>query len=80
MLVDGSRSALMGFVDGLAREEGVDIGGMVDRGVQAGGQNGSDAVDLAQPGAVLVEQNGDLGGGSGLAPLKRHPPDQAVNL
>ena len=35
-----SPPALMGFVDGLARQEGVDIGGMVDRGVQAGGQNG----------------------------------------
>ena len=35
-----SPPALMGFVDGLARQEGIDIGGMVDRGVQAGGQNG----------------------------------------
>ena len=35
-----SPPALMGFVDGLAGQEGVNIGGMVDRGVQAGGQNG----------------------------------------
>ena len=31
---------LMGFVDGLARQEGVDIGSMLDRGVVSGGQNG----------------------------------------
>jgi general secretion pathway protein M len=30
----------MGFVDGLARQEGVEIGSMADRGVQSGGQNG----------------------------------------
>src|SRR5437016_938000 len=35
-----SPPALMGFVDGLARQEGLEIGGMTDRGVQAGGQNG----------------------------------------
>ena len=35
-----SPPALMGFVDGLARQEGIDIGGMADRGVQGGGQNG----------------------------------------
>lgn len=35
-----SPPALMGFVDGLARQEGLEIGGMTDRGVQSGGQNG----------------------------------------
>jgi len=35
-----SPPALMGFVDGLARQEGVDIGSMADRGVVGGGQNG----------------------------------------
>src|SRR5207249_8534054 len=35
-----SPPALMGFVDGLARQEGLEIGGMTDRGVQAGGQDG----------------------------------------
>ena len=34
-----SPPALMGFVDGLARQEGVEIGSMADRGV-GGGQNG----------------------------------------
>src|SRR5207244_13437844 len=31
---------LMGFVDGLARQAGVDIGSMLDRGVVSGGQRG----------------------------------------
>ena len=35
-----SPPALMGFVDGLARQEGVEIGSMADRGVVGGGQNG----------------------------------------
>jgi type II secretory pathway component PulM len=35
-----SPPALMGFVDGIARQAGVEIGGMQDRGVVAGGQNG----------------------------------------
>lgn len=35
-----SPPALMGFVDGLARQEGIEIGSMLDRGVQNGGQNG----------------------------------------
>ncbi len=35
-----SPPALMGFVDGLARQAGVDVGGMQDRGVISGGQNG----------------------------------------
>jgi general secretion pathway protein M len=35
-----SPPALMGFVDGLAREEGTEIGSMADRGVVGGGQNG----------------------------------------
>jgi general secretion pathway protein M len=35
-----SPPTLMGFVDGLARQEGLEIGGMTDRGVQSGGQNG----------------------------------------
>jgi general secretion pathway protein M len=35
-----SPPALMGFVDGLARQEGVEIGSMADRGVVSGGQNG----------------------------------------
>ncbi|HWE24663.1 MAG TPA: type II secretion system protein GspM [Myxococcales bacterium] len=35
-----SPPALMGFVDGLARQEGIEIGSMLDRGVQSGGQNG----------------------------------------
>jgi general secretion pathway protein M len=35
-----SPPALMGFVDGLARQEGVEIGSMSDRGVVGGGQNG----------------------------------------
>jgi general secretion pathway protein M len=32
--------ALMSFVDGTAKADGVDVGGMSDRGVVAGGQNG----------------------------------------
>jgi type II secretory pathway component PulM len=35
-----SPPALMGFIDGLARQAGVEIGGMQDRGVVSGGQNG----------------------------------------
>jgi len=35
-----SPPALTGFVDGLARQEGVEIGSMADRGVVGGGQNG----------------------------------------
>jgi type II secretory pathway component PulM len=35
-----SPPALMGFVDGIARQAGVEIGGMQDRGVVAGGQSG----------------------------------------
>lgn len=35
-----SPPALMGFVDGLARQEGIEIGSMADRGVRSGGQNG----------------------------------------
>jgi general secretion pathway protein M len=35
-----SPPALMGFVDGIARQEGVEIGSMADRGVVGGGQNG----------------------------------------
>ena len=35
-----SPPALMGFVDGLARQEGIEIGSMADRGVVGGGQNG----------------------------------------
>ncbi len=35
-----SPPALMGFVDGLTRQEGVEIGSMTDRGVVGGGQNG----------------------------------------
>jgi type II secretory pathway component PulM len=35
-----SSPALMSFVDATARSGGVDIGGMSDRGVVAGGQNG----------------------------------------
>jgi type II secretory pathway component PulM len=35
-----SPPALMGFVDGIAKQDGVEIGGMQDRGVVAGGQNG----------------------------------------
>jgi type II secretory pathway component PulM len=35
-----SPPALMGYVDGVARQAGVDVGGMQDRGVVAGGQNG----------------------------------------
>jgi general secretion pathway protein M len=35
-----SPPALMGYVDGLARQEGVDIGSMADRGIVSGGQNG----------------------------------------
>ena len=35
-----SPPALMGYVDGLARQEGVEIGSMLDRGVLSGGQNG----------------------------------------
>jgi general secretion pathway protein M len=35
-----SPPALMGFVDGLARQEGIEIGSMADRGVVSGGQNG----------------------------------------
>jgi general secretion pathway protein M len=35
-----SPPALMGFVDGLARQEGVEIGSMADRGLVAGGQDG----------------------------------------
>jgi len=34
-----SPPALMGFVDGLAKQEGVDIGGMSDRGIRAVGQD-----------------------------------------
>ena len=30
----------MGFVDGIARQAGVDVGGMQDRGVVQGGQSG----------------------------------------
>jgi general secretion pathway protein M len=35
-----SPPALMGFVDGLARQEGIEIGSMADRGIVGGGQNG----------------------------------------
>jgi len=35
-----SPPALMGFVDGIARQEGVEIGGMSDRGIRAVGQDG----------------------------------------
>jgi general secretion pathway protein M len=35
-----SPPALMGFVDGIAKQEGVEIGSMSDRGVVAGGQGG----------------------------------------
>lgn len=35
-----SPPALMSFVDATARNSGVDVGGMSDRGVVAGGQNG----------------------------------------
>jgi general secretion pathway protein M len=35
-----SPPALMGFVDGLTRQEGIEIGSMVDRGLVGGGQNG----------------------------------------
>jgi type II secretory pathway component PulM len=35
-----SPPALMSFVDGTAKADGVDVGGMSDRGVVAGGQNG----------------------------------------
>jgi len=35
-----SPPALMGFVDGMARQEGVEIGGMSDRGIRAVGQDG----------------------------------------
>jgi general secretion pathway protein M len=35
-----SPPALMGFVDGLARQEGVEIGSMADLGVRSGGQGG----------------------------------------
>ena len=30
----------MGYVDGLAHQEGIEIGSMTDRGIVAGGQNG----------------------------------------
>jgi type II secretory pathway component PulM len=35
-----SPPGLMGFVDATAKSDGVDVGGMSDRGVVAGGQNG----------------------------------------
>ena len=35
-----SPPTLMSFVDGIAKQEGVDVGGMADRGVVAGGSNG----------------------------------------
>jgi general secretion pathway protein M len=35
-----SPPALMGYVDGLARQEGIEIGSMTDRGIIGGGQNG----------------------------------------
>ena len=35
-----SPPGLMGFVDATARNDGVDVGGMSDRGVVSGGQNG----------------------------------------
>ena len=35
-----SPPGLMSFVDGIAKQEGVEVGGMSDRGVIAGGQNG----------------------------------------
>ena len=35
-----SPPGLMSFVDGIARQEGVEVGGMSDRGVISGGQNG----------------------------------------
>lgn len=35
-----SPPALMGFVDGLTRQEGIEIGSMADRGIVGGGQNG----------------------------------------
>ena len=35
-----SPPGLMSFVDGIARQEGVDVGGMSDRGVVSGGANG----------------------------------------
>jgi general secretion pathway protein M len=35
-----SPPALMSFVDATARNDGVDVGGMSDRGVVSGGQNG----------------------------------------
>ena len=38
-----SPPALMGFVDGLARQEGIEIGSMADRGIVGGGQTGARA-------------------------------------
>jgi general secretion pathway protein M len=69
--------ALMSFVDATAKANGVDVGGMSDRGVVAGGQNGrpreqSVEVNLTKvPLDKLLKLVSDLEHGPGVVKIRR---------
>jgi general secretion pathway protein M len=72
-----SPPALMSFVDGTAKADGIEVGGMSDRGVIAGGQNGkpreqSVEVNLTKvPLDKLVKLLSDLEHGPGVVKIRR---------
>jgi general secretion pathway protein M len=72
-----SPPALMSFVDSTAKSDGVDVGGMSDRGVVAGGQNGkpreqSVEVNLGKVSLdKLVKLLADIEHGPGVVKVRR---------
>ena len=72
-----SPPTLMSFVDDLAKKEGVDIGGMQDRGVQSGGTNG-------KPKESSVEEPAGGNEGSSTAsttkPARKPEPHSALSV